>query len=212
MKIGGEYLFDGPPDVVWQTLLDPASLVRVLPGAEKLEPLGNNEYEAMMTLKVGPVQGQFQGRVKLENIQPPEGYTMVVDGRGAPGFVKATGNLKLSPDGARTRLTYDGDAQVGGRLASVGQRLVETSAKAIINQSLSGLNEVVKARVAAAAAPGASGSAPAPMPAVQPPSQAEFTRKVAGQVVREMVSPVARRVIIGMVILIVAVAVFLLMR
>lgn len=211
MKIGGEYLFDGPPDVVWQTLLDPAALVRVLPGAEKLEPLGNDEYEAMMTLKVGPVQGQFQGRVKLENIQPPEGYTMVVDGRGAPGFVKATGNLRLSPDGARTRLTYDGDAQVGGRLASVGQRLVETSAKAIINQSLSGLNEVVKARAAAATA-GASGSAPAPMPAVQPPSQAEFARKVAREVVREVVSPIARRVIIGVLILIFAVAIVLLIR
>lgn len=211
MKIGGEYLFDGPPDVVWQTLLDPAALVRVLPGAEKLEPLGNDEYEAMMTLKVGPVQGQFQGRVKLENIQPPVGYTMVVDGRGAPGFVKATGNLKLSPDGAGTRLIYDGDAQVGGRLASVGQRLVETSAKAIINQSLSGLNEVVKARAAASTA-GASDSAPAPMPAVQPPSQAEFARKVAREVVREVVSPIARRVIIGVLILIFAVAIVLLIR
>lgn len=210
MKIGGEYLFDGPPDVVWQTLLDPAALVRVLPGAEKLEPLGNDEYEAMMTLKVGPVQGQFQGRVKLENIQPPEGYTMVVDGRGAPGFVKATGNLRLSPDGARTRLTYDGDAQVGGRLASVGQRLVETSAKAIINQSLSGLNEVVKARAADAAAPGASDSAPAPV--LRPPSQAEFARKVAREVVREVVSPIARRVIIGVLILIFAVAIVLLIR
>jgi carbon monoxide dehydrogenase subunit G len=211
MKIGGEYLFDGPRDLVWQTLLDPATLVRVLPGAEKLEPLGNNEYEAMLTLKVGPVQGQFQGRVKLENIQPPDGYTMVVDGRGAPGFVKATGNLRLAPEGERTRLSYDGDAQVGGRLASVGQRLVETSAKAIINQSLSGLNEVVKAR-AAAAAPAGGGAAPPPMPAVEPPSQAEFARKVAREVAKDLVPHYAGRVMLGVVVLILAVVVFLLLR
>lgn len=210
MKIGGEYTFDGPRDVVWQALLDPATLARVLPGADKLEQVGDNEYEAALTMKVGPVQGQFLGKVKLENIQPPESYTMHVDGRGAPGFVKATGNLKLAPEGDRTRLTYDGDAQVGGRLASVGQRLMETSAKAIIGQSLEGLNAAVKARAAAAAQAG--GAAAGPPPEIQAPTQAEFARKVAGQVMKDLLPPVARRTLWLVGVLILLAVLYWLMR
>jgi uncharacterized protein len=207
MKIDGEYTFDGPQQLVWQTLMDPATLVRVLPGAEKLEPAGDNEYEAALTIKVGPVQGHFMGKVKLENIQPPDGYTMSVDGRGAPGFVKATGHLKLAPDGNRTRLTYDGDAQVGGRLASVGQRLMETSAKAIIGQSLDGLNAAVKARGAPPAQSGGSGPAP-PWPTIEPPTQAEFARKVAGEVIRDLAPSIMPRLLLGMGVLILAALIY----
>ena len=106
MKIGGDYTFDGPQELVWQTLLDPATLVTVLPGADKLDQVGDNEYEAALTIKVGPIQGQFMGKVKLEDIQPPNAYTMQVDGRGAPGFVKATGHLTLAAEGDRTKMTY----------------------------------------------------------------------------------------------------------
>ena len=206
MKVGGEYTFDGPQDLVWQTLLDPVTLARVLPGAEKLEQVGENEYEAALTMKVGPIQGQFMGKVKLEDIQPPNAYTMLVDGRGAPGFVKATGHLKLAADGPRTRMTYDGDAQVGGRLASVGQRLMETSAKAIIGQSLEGLNVAVKARAAAVAAGGAAaGAAPPP---IETPTQAQFARKVAGQVMRDLLPPAARRLLLAAVVLLLAALIY----
>jgi uncharacterized protein len=201
MKIGGDYTFDGPQELVWQTLLDPTTLAQVLPGADKLEQVGDNEYEAALTIKVGPIQGQFMAKVTLEDIQPPNAYTMQVDGRGAPGFVKATGHLTLAPDGDRTKVSYRGDAQVGGRLASVGQRLMETSAKAIIGQSLDGLNAAVKARVLAKGAGGAGGPAPPPVSA---PSQSEFARKVAGQVMRDLVPPAARRGIIVVVVLVIA--------
>jgi hypothetical protein len=187
MKIGGDYQFDGPQDLVWETLLDPTVLASVLPGAEKLELVGENEYEGALALKVGPVQGQFQGRVRLQDIQPPRAYTMIVDGRGAPGFVKATGHLSLTGDDGRTQMSYEGDAQVGGRLASVGQRLIESSAKAIIRQSLDGLNAAVQARVAARAA-AATGDVDAPVPAPpQAPSQAQFAASIARDVARDLV-------------------------
>lgn len=207
MKISGEYHFDGPQDLVWQTLMDPVTLAGVLPGAEKLERVGENEYEAALTMKVGPVQGKFMGKVKLENIRAPNAYTMVVDGQGAPGFVKATGHLTLAGEGDRTRMTYEGDAQVGGRLASVGQRLMETSAKAIIAQSLDGLNAAVTARSTAAA----TGGSAAPPP-VQAPSQAEFARKVAGQVMKDLVPPGARRLLLGVALLVVVALLWWLLR
>lgn len=146
MKIAGEYLFEGPRDVVWEALMDPDVLCSVLPGCEKLERVGEDEYEGALEIKIGPVQGAFKGKVKLSDIVEPDSYTMRVDGQGASGFVNATGHLELRPEDGQTHVDYEGDAQVGGRLAAVGQRLVESSAKAIIKQSLDGLNEAVKAR------------------------------------------------------------------
>lgn len=181
MKVSGEYLFDGPRQLVWDTLLDPEVLAGVLPGCEKLELVGDKEYEGALNIKIGPVQGQFMGKVRLLNLQPPEAYTMEVDGRGAPGFVKATGNLQLEPAGEQTQVSYEGDAQVGGRLASVGQRLVESSAKAIIKQSLDGLNASVRARSEA-------GDSGADAPATpQAPSQKEFAATVAREVAADLI-------------------------
>lgn len=212
MKVQGDHLFEGPQELVWETLLDPEVLATVLPGCEKLELVGEDEYEGELKIKMGPVQGVFMGKVKLEDIERPDSYTMQVDGRGAPGFVKATGHLTLEPEEGQTRVRYEGDAQVGGRLASVGQRLVESSAKAIIKQSLEGLNDAVKERAASAgaegeaaeAAPGAqsgaaggeqAGSAGAaagpgggsPRPKKKPPSQASFAANVAKDVARDVI-------------------------
>jgi len=199
MKVAGDYTFDGPAELVWETLLDPEVLASVLPGCEKLDLVGENEYEGELNIKIGPVQGQFVGKVKLEDIEPPTAYTMQVDGRGAPGFVKATGHLRLDPSGARTTVSYEGDAQVGGRLASVGQRLVESSAKAIIKQSLDGLNESVKAR---GARPGDEGTVDAPARPARP-SQSEFAANVAKEVVKDVLPPWARYAGVGFALLVV---------
>jgi len=207
MKVSGEYVFDGPQQVVWDTLLDPEVLAGVLPGCEKLELVGENEYEGALKIKVGPVQGQFMGKVKLEDIQPPDAYTMQVDGRGAPGFVKATGTLALAAAGAQTRVNYQGDAQVGGRLASVGQRLVESSAKAIIKQSLDGLNASVQARAAAASA---GQEAPAPVK-VKPPSQTGFAASIAKDVARDLIPPWVRKVALALVVVAVVYIVYVLL-
>ncbi len=200
MKIAGEYTFDAPRALVWEALLDPSVLTRVLPGCEKLERLGANEYEGALDIKVGPVQGKFQGKILLEDMREPEGYTMHVDGRGAAGFVKAKAALTLAEQGGQTLMAYDSDAQVGGRIASVGQRLLDSSAKAVIKQSLEGLNGLLKARAAAAVAT-AAGEAPPPEPEIAPPSQAEFAANVAKEVAKDLVPPKARPVIVALIVI-----------
>ena len=183
MKVNGESVFQGPRQLVWDTLQDPDVLAGTLPGCEQLDRVGEGAYQASLKIKVGPVQGVFKGKVNLEDLDEPSSYTMQVEGRGAPGFVKATGHVKLEVIGdTQTRFVYQGSAQVGGRLASVGQRLIETSAKAIIGQSLEGLNAAVKARAEAAA----SGD-DAPKPPAEAPSQAQLASAVAREVANEFV-------------------------
>ncbi len=173
MKLEGDYRFDASVQEVWDALLDPAILAAVMPGCEKLE-LIDGCYVGEIKIKVGPVQGKFTGKVELVDKDEPRGYRMIVDGRGAPGFVKASAAVTLQAEDEGTRIRYDADAQVGGKIASVGQRLLEASSRAIVAQSLEGLHANIKLRAAAyreAAAPAAKAEAPAPEPA--PAAKAE---------------------------------------
>lgn len=162
MKLAGDYLFEASVQDVWAALFDPAVLAAAMPGCEKLD-LVDGEFVGEMTIKVGPISGRFTGKVRLEDKVEPEHYRMIVDGRGGPGFVKATATIALAPEGPHTRLTYDADAQIGGKIASVGERLLDASARAITKQSLEGLHENIKIRsahvAATAAAPGAAAAA-----------------------------------------------------
>jgi uncharacterized protein len=163
MKLEGDYRFDAPLQEVWNALFDPVVLAAVMPGCEKLD-LVDGKFVGEIKVKVGPVQGKFNGVVELADRDEPRSYKMIVDGRGAPGFVKATVTVALEAEDTATRIRYDADAQVGGKLASVGQRLVEASARAIVAQSLEGLHENIKLRAAASAA-----ATPAPAPAAATP-------------------------------------------
>ncbi len=205
MEINGEYTFDAPRDIVWNAVRDPDVLGSILPGGEGIEEVGENEYVGNLKIKVGPVQGKFKGNIALSNINEPESYDIAVDGKGAPGFVKATGDLKLSEQGDKTHMLYAGKAQVGGRIASVGQRLVESAAKSIIRQSLEGLNAYCVAQVAAqnapppppepVAAPTTPNATPTPPPSARPnippppaytpPTQTELMVNVARDIAKE---------------------------
>jgi carbon monoxide dehydrogenase subunit G len=150
VKIQGTYSFEAPLETVWAALFDPEVLAKTLPGCEKLEREGD-QFKGEINVKMGPVQGKFQGKVDITDVLSRESYTMVIDGRGPAGFVKATAQLRVKPDaaaGAATRLEYDSDVQVGGRIASVGQRLLDASSRAIVKQSLEGLHEQIKALAA----------------------------------------------------------------
>ena len=176
MKVKGSYTFAAPQATVWPMLQDPAVLANVMPGCETLEVINDNEFKGVLKIEVGPVQGKFNGVVQLKEIVEPESFTMQVNGRGAPGFVKGTGQVRLTEEDGRATLTYEGDAQVGGRLASVGQRLLETSARAIIRQSLEGLDQQIQARMGAPAGEEHSPETVGPPP---PPSQTAFAKGVA---------------------------------
>lgn len=148
MDVSGDYVFDAPQQLVWDALLDPNVLGSIMPGGKGFEQTGENQYGGVLEVKVGPVQGTFQGQIVLSDIVPPESYQIVVDGKGATGFVKGTGNLHLEPRDQQTYLQYSGTAQVGGRIASVGQRLIDSAARSIIRQSLDALNEYLKIEAA----------------------------------------------------------------
>ncbi len=188
MKIEGTYNFAAPRDLVWPMLLDPHVLTRVMPGCEKLEQIGENKFSGVLVMKVGPVQGKFDGIITLSNIQGPESYHIDVDGKGPAGFVKGGGNLRLEADNDMTIMHYEGDAQVGGKIASVGQRLLDTSARAIIRQSLEGLGQQVQAAMMAEAAKSLPPEeAPPPPPAPEAPSQTQFALGVTKKFVEELV-------------------------
>ncbi|HRQ37101.1 MAG TPA: carbon monoxide dehydrogenase subunit G [Chloroflexota bacterium] len=197
MKINGAHTFAAPTEVVWPMLLDPHILASVMPGCEKLEQVAENEYQGILKIKVGPVQGNFNGNILLSDIQSPESYAIVVDGKGAPGFVKGHGRLRLEASGDSIILHYEGDAQVGGRLASVGQRLLDTSANAIIRQSLEGLEAQIAARMN-----GNGEVAGETAVETSPPTQTEFALGVARHMVEEMLADeeqaaFIRKVVIG---------------
>jgi carbon monoxide dehydrogenase subunit G len=202
VKLAGDYRFNAPASEVWKALLDPVVLAAVMPGCEKLE-LIDGAYVGELNIKVGPVQGKFQGKVVLADVVEEQGYTMTVDGRGAPGFVKAKAAVKLTPEGPETLMVYDADAQVGGRIASVGQRLIDSSARAIIKESLEGLNANVKARANVVEGEEA---------VVVKASQAAFASKVAKEVAKDLIPPPARAALIALALVGIGVVIYFLVR
>lgn len=202
MKLAGDYKFEAPTSEVWKALLDPVVLAAVMPGCEKLE-LVDGDYVGELNIKVGPVQGKFQGKVTLADVEEEKGYTMTVDGRGAQGFVKATAEVKLTPEGEETKMEYDADAQVGGRIASVGQRLIDSSARAIIKESLEGLNANVKARANVAEGEEAE---------VIQASQTEFATRVAKEVAKDLIPPPVRTALIVLALVGIGALIYLLIR
>lgn len=167
MKITGSYTIDAPRDQVWAALNDIEVLARVVPGCERLEQTGDNEFEGTVKIGIQSIRGTYSGRIRLEDIQPPTHYKLVANGKSANGVVDGAGTVDLEDQDGKTLLRYGGEAQIGGVLASVGQRLIEGASRQLINQSLKALAEQVAARsrpaetVAAATAAPAAPEAPA---------------------------------------------------
>jgi len=150
MKVAGEHLFKGAPQQVWDLFRDTEVMAAALPGTQKMEYLGDNKYEAVMNVRVGPVTGEFSGDLVISNENHPHSYTMTVEGRGKPGFLKGSGDvILLDQADAGTIMHYTGEVQIGGKLAAVGQRLIDTVSKSIISQAFETLDQVLAERVAA---------------------------------------------------------------
>jgi len=147
MKIEGEYTFDGPRADVWELVRDPEVLATCLPGTQSMKKVSDNEYTGEIKIRIGPISGAFSGRLFVTNEVPPVSCTLTVEGMGKVGFLKGTGNIDMIDQGeSKTLMKYSGEVQIGGKVASVGQRLFDTVSKSMIKQGLDKLNEILKAR------------------------------------------------------------------
>lgn len=139
MILDGTHHFSVPRDRVWAAFTDPAVLGRATPGCERLEPIGPDEFAATLSVGVAAVKGVYQGRLAITDKEPPEGYTLHVEGSGRPGFVKGEGRLTLTEQDGGTLVTIKAEAQVGGLIAAVGQRLIGMAGRMLIAQFFSAL-------------------------------------------------------------------------
>jgi len=139
MKLEGSHQLNAPRERVYQCLIDPDVLERCIPRCEGLEKIGENSYAATIRTGVGSIKGVFNGNVRLEDMRPPEHYRIVVDGKGAPGFLKGSGDFALEGQGDTTLIKFSGELQVGGTIASVGQRMIQGAAKMMATQFFTAL-------------------------------------------------------------------------
>jgi carbon monoxide dehydrogenase subunit G len=161
LKIAGAYTLPLERERAYQLLQDPGVLARCMPGTDHLARIGPDEYEMKMKMVISAVQGLFAGKVRIAGQKPPEQFRLIVEGAGKVGFVKGEGLLTLMPAtittgtsirGAEgTEVRYEGDVQVGGTIAGVGQRLLDTTAKMIIKKFFEKLTEIVAEAPQAAA-------------------------------------------------------------
>jgi len=134
VKISGTYTLALPRERAYQIMQDPEILARAIPGCESLERTGPDEYRMKMKMALASLSGAFEGKVRITDQTPPESFRLVVEGSGRVGFVKGDGLLKLSVVEGGTEVAYEGEAQVGGTMAAVGQRLIDGTAKMMIKK------------------------------------------------------------------------------
>jgi carbon monoxide dehydrogenase subunit G len=206
MKVEGEHLFKATPQQVWDLFRDPAVMSAALPGTNEMAYLGDNKYQASMNVRVGPVAGEFTGELLISNEDFPRSYTLIVEGRGQPGFMKGTGDITLVDLGQEgTSLKYTGEVQIGGKLAAVGQRLIDTVSKSLISQAFETLDQVLAEQISA--------NAEGREASYQGASQADYAGAVAKHLLGGMLSPSSLRWIAAVVmVLIAAAALVLLLR
>ena len=145
MKLEGSSDVPAARQTVWEAFLDPAKLKKAIPGCEKLEAVAPDEYKATMKVGIGGVKGTFEGKVKITEKKPPESYKLAVEGTGGPGFVRGETVITLSDaEGGGTRVAYSADVQVGGLIASVGQRMLGGVAKMMADKFFGKMSELLQ--------------------------------------------------------------------
>jgi carbon monoxide dehydrogenase subunit G len=170
MDMTGEYRIPASRETVWKALNDPDVLKQCIPGCEELVKKSDTEYAAKVTAKVGPVKAKFGGNVTMSDLDPPNGYTISGEGSGgAAGFAKGGAKVALKQEGAETVLSYTVTATVGGKLAQIGSRLIDSTAKKMANDFFAKFAEVVGS-ASPAPAPAGAAAAPAAAPSSAPAS------------------------------------------
>ena len=144
MKLSGQYILPAPPAKVWALLTDPNRLAKLLPGCERLDPDGPDRFKAAVKFGIAAISGKYAGILEFAEKNPPKSMRMKISGKGIPGFVDGTGHVELAEKDGQTELRYTGDAQVGGMIAAVGQRMIEGAAKKIVDQFFGAAAEELK--------------------------------------------------------------------
>ena len=184
MEMTGTQLLPVPQQVAWDALNDPAVLKASIIGCDQLDRVSDTEFAAGVTAAIGPVKAKFKAKLTLSDVDPPNAYTIKFDGQGgAAGFGKGEATVKLSPEGEGTRLDYSAKANVGGKLAQIGSRLVDAASKKMaddfftkFNAELARRNPAAVAAATPAAAPAASAhAAPAHAAAASAPHSSDIT-------------------------------------
>lgn len=154
MDMTGEFRIPAPREAVWKALNDPDILKQSIAGCEELTKISDTEFVARVVAKVGPVKATFNGKVTLSDIDPPNGYKIIGEGQGgAAGFARGGADVRLAPDGEATLLSYTVNAAIGGKLAQIGARLIDGTARKFADDFFSRFAELVAARQPAEAAP-----------------------------------------------------------
>ena len=141
MDLSASYTFSASPTEVWNLLIDPDVVAACLPGCDRLEPIGEDRYRAALTLAVAAVSGQYSGTVAIVDKRPPRSYRLVVEGTGTAGFVKGEATIELVESNEMTIVNVKGQGQVGGLIARVGQRLLGSVSKMMLDRFFSCLQQ-----------------------------------------------------------------------
>jgi carbon monoxide dehydrogenase subunit G len=144
MKLTGHYVLPAARDKTFQAITDPAVLQRVIDGCEKMVKTGQDSYDAHLKIGLAGLKGTYVGKVRLEDKRPPESYTLQIEGKGGPGFVKGTAKIALAEKGMETELQCEADVQVGGMIAALGSRLIEPAARRMADEFFRKLGEELK--------------------------------------------------------------------
>jgi carbon monoxide dehydrogenase subunit G len=134
MELHGTYIFDASRDRVWNLLMDPAVVFSCAPGCDRFEPLGNDQYSATLTVSVAMITGRYEGTVTIADKVPPTAFRLIVEGRGSVGFVKGDSHVTLREEGPSTAVDVSAAVEVGGAVARVGQRLLGTVSKMMLDR------------------------------------------------------------------------------
>jgi carbon monoxide dehydrogenase subunit G len=134
LKVSGSHTVPAERERTYRLLQDPEVLAKCMPGCDRLDRVGENNYRMKMKMMIGGLSGLFDGSISIANAQPPQSFRLKVTGNGKIGFVDAEGALNLEPHGATTEVKYDGEVQVGGTIASIGQRLLDGASRMIIKR------------------------------------------------------------------------------
>jgi len=134
MKLSATYQINAPRDKVFAAITDPAVLQRAIDGCEKMVKTGEDSYDAHLKIGLAGLKGSYVGKIQLKDQKPPDSYTLLIEGKGAPGFVKSTARVRLADKGGQTELHCEAEAQVGGLIAAIGSRLIEATAKKMMDE------------------------------------------------------------------------------